>query len=196
MPVGVGGLLDARVTHLLLDPSEIRPGLKHPRRVRVAGRVVLPVGESGLGEERLPDGLQEVPVSDDSAGDGGKHQLPLFWLPPPDLAFEVDSVEMGAERLEQGGTRRHPAILAILAWFDGTPLLGEGALDVDAAALPVNVALHAARHTPPTAGRPEDLSARTAPTGGGPPRPSQPAAGPPRDGRTQGSAVVSCRACR
>ena len=40
----------------------------------------------------------------------------------PDLTLEVDGVEMGAESLKQGGARPDPAILAVLARLDRTPL--------------------------------------------------------------------------
>jgi len=46
--VGVRRLADGRVTHLLLDPAEVCTVAQEPRRVRVAGRVVLAVGQTSF----------------------------------------------------------------------------------------------------------------------------------------------------
>ena len=73
--VGAGCLLDARVTHLSLDPSEVGPVLQEPGGVGVSGGVVLPVGEPGLRYEWLPDGLQEIAIADDMALGRGEDEL-------------------------------------------------------------------------------------------------------------------------
>lgn len=45
MPIGVGGLADAGVPELALDPPDVHPALEQPGRERVPCRVIWPVGE-------------------------------------------------------------------------------------------------------------------------------------------------------
>jgi len=58
--VGVGGLRDRGVAELLLHPTEIRPVREQPSGEGVPGGVVLPIGQTGLGQQGLPHIFDEA----------------------------------------------------------------------------------------------------------------------------------------
>ena len=51
--IGVGGLPDAGVPELALDPADVGAALEQPGRARVPCRVVLPIGELGAAQQEL-----------------------------------------------------------------------------------------------------------------------------------------------
>ena len=68
MAIGPPGLLNAGVSELVFDPSEVRASLEHPGSVRMAHGVRLPVVELGGLEKRPPDQFREGPVAGDPPG--------------------------------------------------------------------------------------------------------------------------------
>ena len=82
VPVGIGGLANAGVAHLLLNPSNVGPGLEQPGRIGMAQSMRLAVGQFRLGEERLPDVLQEVGVAADASPRVREDELTLAAIAP------------------------------------------------------------------------------------------------------------------
>src|SRR5215467_5615678 len=92
--IGSCRLLNACVAHLGLNPPQVCAVLQQPGRVRVSGGVVLPIGKAGLGQEWLPDRLDEVPMSGDPTIQGGEHELALLDVPLLDLTLQVHRINL------------------------------------------------------------------------------------------------------